>query len=291
MPIYLVFLSVVAIWSTTPLAIQWSTLGSSFNFGVTSRMVIGLGICLLLLLIKRQKLTASTLAISNYIYAGIGIFTTMTLVYYSSQTIPSGIISVVFGLTPIITGIFALLLLKESFFKFHKIAGLLLGLSGLMVIFGHTLTFSFELLSGLLAVTLAMVFQSFISVKLKQTNAHISALETTTGALIVSVPLFIISWFLAEGVIPQISLKATLSIGYLALFGSVIGFMSYYYLIRHASVRVVGIVPLITPVFALLLGSGLNHESLTMTQLSGIILVLIGLGYYEYGGKILWKKR
>jgi len=142
MPIYLVFLSVVAIWSTTPLAIQWSTLGSSFNFGVTSRMVIGLGICLLLLLIKRQKLTASTLAISNYIYAGIGIFTTMTLVYYSSQTIPSGIISVVFGLTPIITGIFALLLLKESFFKFHKIAGLLLGLSGLMVIFGHTLTFS-----------------------------------------------------------------------------------------------------------------------------------------------------
>jgi len=136
-----------------------------------------------------------------------------------------------------------------------------------------------------------MVFQSFISVKLKQTNAHISALETTTGALIVSVPLFIISWFLAEGVIPQISLKATLSIGYLALFGSVIGFMSYYYLIRHASVRVVGIVPLITPVFALLLGSGLNHESLTMTQLSGIILVLIGLGYYEYGGKILWKKR
>lgn len=291
MPIYLVFLSVVAIWSTTPLAIQWSTLGSSFNFGVTSRMVIGLGICLLLLLIKRQKLTASTLAISNYIYAGIGIFTTMTLVYYSSQTIPSGIISVVFGLTPIITGIFALLLLKESFFKFHKIAGLLLGLSGLMVIFGHTLTFSSELLSGLLAVTLAMVFQSFISVKLKQTNAHISALETTTGALIVSVPLFIISWFLAEGVVPQISLKATLSIGYLALFGSVIGFMSYYYLIRHASVRVVGIVPLITPVFALLLGSGLNHESLTMTQLSGIILVLIGLGYYEYGGKILWKKR
>lgn len=291
MPIYLVFLSVVAIWSTTPLAIQWSTLGSSFNFGVTSRMVIGLGICLLLLLIKRQKLTTSTLAISNYIYAGIGIFTTMTLVYYSSQTIPSGIISVVFGLTPIITGIFALLLLKESFFKFHKIAGLLLGLSGLMVIFGHTLTFSSELLSGLLAVTLAMVFQSFISVKLKQTNAHISALETTTGALIVSVPLFIISWFLAEGVIPQISLKATLSIGYLALFGSVIGFMSYYYLIRHASVRVVGIVPLLTPVFALLLGSGLNHESLTMTQLSGIILVLIGLGYYEYGGKILWKKK
>jgi drug/metabolite transporter (DMT)-like permease len=136
-----------------------------------------------------------------------------------------------------------------------------------------------------------MAFQSFISVKLKQVNAHISALETTTGALIVSVPLFILSWLLTEGVIPEISLKAALSIGYLAVFGSVIGFMSYYYLIRHVSVRVVGIVPLLTPVFALLLGATLNYETLTATQLSGIILVLIGLSYYEYGGKKLWIKK
>ena len=53
----------------------------------------------------------------------------------------------------------------------------------------------------------------------------------------------------------------------------------------------VGIVPLITPIFALLLGSILNHETLTNLQLSGIILVLIGLGIYEYGGKIQWIKK
>ena len=285
MPIYLVFLSVVAIWSTTPLAIQWSTLGSDFNFAVVSRMLIGLVICLLLLSIRKQKLNTSKLAINNYLYAGLGVFTTMSLVYYSSQTVPSGIISIVFGLTPIITGIFALLLLQESFFKFHKIAGLLLGLVGLVIIFKQTLSVSTEMITGLLAVTFAMAFQSFISVKLKQVNASISALETTTGALIVSVPLFILSWALTEGVIPETTFKAVLSIGYLALFGSVIGFMSYYYLIRHTSVRVVGIVPLITPVFALLLGANLNNETLTSVQLSGIILVLIGLSYYEYGGK------
>ncbi len=285
MPIYLAFLSVVAIWSTTPLAIQWSTLGSSFNFGVASRMLLGLIICFAILTIKKQTLTKSNAAISNYIYAGLGVFVTMSLVYFSSQTIPSGIISVVFGLTPIITGVFALLLLQESFFRFHKIAGLLLGLTGLIVIFKQALSISAEMITGLLALTFAMAFQSFISVKLKQINAHISALETTTGALIVSVPLFVVSWVLTEGSIPIITLKAALSISYLALFGSVIGFMSYYYLIRHTSVRVVGIVPLITPIFALLLGTSLNNETLTNAQLSGIILVLIGLGYYEYGGK------
>lgn len=53
----------------------------------------------------------------------------------------------------------------------------------------------------------------------------------------------------------------------------------------------IGIVPLITPIFALLLGSTLNHETLTNVQLSGIILVLIGLGVYEYDGKVLWIKK
>ncbi len=289
MPIYLVFLSVVAIWSTTPLAIQWSTLGSSFNFGVASRMILGLVICLLLLLIKQQKLNTSKVAISNYIYAGLGIFITMSLVYYSSQSVPSGIISVIFGLTPIITGVFAYILLKESFFKPYKIIGLLLGLLGLLFIFNHTLSVNSSMILGLLALTSAMTFQAFISVKLKQINAHISALETTTGALIVSVPLFVISWFLTDSSIPTITSKAALSITYLAVFGSVIGFMSYYYLIRHVSVRVVGIVPLVTPVFALILGSNLNHETLTILQLSGIILVLFGLAIYEYGNK-LWIK-
>ena len=287
MPIYFVFLSVVAIWSTTPLAIQWSTLGSSFSFSVASRMLLGLIICIMLLLIKQQKLSLHKQALINYAYAGAGIFITMSLVYYSALSIPSGLISVVFGLTPIITGVFALLLLKDKFFSLSKMAGLLLGLIGLFVIFKHSFTFAETLLTGLISVTMAMTFQAFISVKLKKINAHISALETTTGALIVSVPLFIISWIVLGGEIPDTSLKAALSIGYLAVFGSVIGFMSYYYLIKHASVRVVGIVPLLTPVFALALGSTLNHEQLTITQFSGIALVLFGLAIYEYGEKLI----
>jgi drug/metabolite transporter (DMT)-like permease len=209
------------------------------------------------------------------------------LVYYASQNLASGIISIVFGLTPIMTGVFALILLKDKFFSVNKILGLLLGLGGLVVIFSHSLTESKDLIRGLLAITLSMAFQAFISVKLKQINTQISVLETTTGALLFSTPWFVVIWFLSEGTIPTITMKAALSIGYLSIFGSVIGFMSYYYLIKRASVKVVGIVPLITPIFALLLGSALNNETLTLTQLGGIVLVLIGLGYYEYGKKNL----
>jgi predicted membrane-bound spermidine synthase len=48
---------------------------------------------------------------------------------------------------------------------------------GLVVIFSHSLTESKDLVRGLLAITLSMAFQAFISVKLKQINTQISSVR------------------------------------------------------------------------------------------------------------------
>ena len=47
------YLSVILIWSTTPLAIQWSAQEASFSFAVMARMLVGLAICLVLLRVTR----------------------------------------------------------------------------------------------------------------------------------------------------------------------------------------------------------------------------------------------
>ena len=35
------YIAVILIWSTTPLAIQWSGVGVGYLFGITSRMILG----------------------------------------------------------------------------------------------------------------------------------------------------------------------------------------------------------------------------------------------------------
>ena len=40
------YLGLIALWSTTPLAIKWSSDGVSFLFGAASRMTLGL-LCVL----------------------------------------------------------------------------------------------------------------------------------------------------------------------------------------------------------------------------------------------------
>ena len=94
------YLGVIAIWSTTPLGIQWSTLGSSYAFAVMMRMLIGWAICLAALRIARWPLPMDINARKLYAVTGLSMFSAMLCTYWGAQHIPSGLISVIFGLSP-----------------------------------------------------------------------------------------------------------------------------------------------------------------------------------------------
>ncbi|MGL4409436.1 MAG: DMT family transporter, partial [Zoogloea sp.] len=76
-------------------------------------------------------------------------------------------------------------------------------------------------------------------------------------------------------------LRSWLAIGYLGVFGSVIGFALYYYVIRHLPTARVALITLITPVLALMLGHAFNGEALGLRLVAGAGLVLLGLGLHQ----------
>ena len=107
------YIGVIIIWSTTPLAIQWSGDGVGYLFGITSRMILGMLVGLMVAGLFSIPLPWHAEARRTYLAAGLGVFFAMTSVYWSSQFIPSGWISVLFGLAPIVTGLLATFLLAE----------------------------------------------------------------------------------------------------------------------------------------------------------------------------------
>ena len=108
------YLTVIVIWSTTPLAIQWSSIGVGYEFGVAARMLIGLLALLLIIRLRGLPLPWSRHARTVYLVSGLSLFIAMSLVYWSAQFIPSGWISVIFGLAPLITSAFASFILHEN---------------------------------------------------------------------------------------------------------------------------------------------------------------------------------
>lgn len=278
------YLGVILIWSTTPLAIQWSAQGTSFSFAVMVRMLLGLAICLLLLFATRTALPFTPAAKRLYAINGLSIFVAMLLTYWGALHIPSGLISVIFGLSPLVTGVFAALWLSERTLTPLRLAGLGLALTGLWVIFGQPWPGDGQATLGTTAVVIGMAVQALGLVWIKRLNVCASALAITTGSLGVATPLFVLAWLIADSaqLPPGTTLRAGAAIVYLGVLGSVVGFTLYYYVIKHLDAGRVALIMLVTPVSALLLGQTLNAEFIPASGWGGIALIGAGLLLYEW---------
>ncbi|MHB0972920.1 MAG: DMT family transporter [Thiobacillus sp.] len=278
------YLGVILIWSTTPLAIQWSAQGASFSFAVMARMLIGLAVCLVLLAATRTAFPFTPAARRLYAVSGLSLFASMLLTYWGALHIPSGLISVIFGLSPLVTGVFAALWLAERTLTPVRIAGLGLALAGLWLIFGQPWPGDSRATLGTLATVAGMALQALGLVWIKRLNVRVSSLAITTGSLGVAVPCFVLAWVIADAaqLPPDTTQRAAAAIVYLGILGSVVGFTLYYYMIKHLDAGRIALITLVTPVSALLLGQTLNHERIPAIGWAGIALIGAGLLLYEW---------
>ncbi len=114
-------------------------------------------------------------------------------------------------------------------------------------------------------------------------SVDLPAIAVTGGGLGVAVPLFLLTWVAVDGAWPEaLPNRARYAILYLALFGSLLGFLWYFCLLRRVEAVKVNLLTLVTPVTALLLGHWLNGEALSAKVWMGTGLILLGLGLYQW---------
>jgi len=286
MHIRFAFIIVIAIWSTTPLAIKWSIDEVGFLFGSTTRMILGALFTLVAVLLLRYPILMHPKALRAYFASGIGIYIAMLFGYWGASYIPSGWISVIWGLSPIFTGLLAHFVLGEKTLTFNRILGALLGVSGLAVIFFQGKAMGENTAIGVFLIFIGMLGQTVTAIWIKQINAKVNGLVMSTGGLLVCLPMFVLTWWIFDGTWPDnVENRVVGSIVYLAFFGSLIGFTLYFFLLNHVEASKVSLITLITPVTALMLGHFLNGETLGVTVIVGTGLILLGLVSYEWGSK------
>ena len=272
------YLGIILIWSTTPLAIKWSGEEVDFLFGLTARMVIGTVIAFIILLFMGVRLQWHKQALLTYMSASLAIYGSMMCVYWGAQYITSGMVSVLFGLTPMLTSVFAAIILKENSLSAHKLMGIALAITGLVIIFYTDMTNTEMAVLGIIAIVISSTIHSLSTVLVKKVNAKMPGIVITAGSLLISTILFVLTWVFSQSEWPEIiPVKAGASILYLGVFGSVIGFTLYYYALKFLTADKMGLIPLITPAIALILGHLINHEPLGMKLIIGAGLIMAGL--------------
>lgn len=279
--VYCAYALVVLIWSTTPLAIQWSSDSISFMAAVALRMSAALGLALIIQALLRRSLFDRPGVWKVYFAASLGIFPNMPLVYWSVQFVPSGLVAVIFALSPFVTGLLSLLILRQNPFDRYKVLALCIALSGLVLIFWDQLRLDVRAAYGIGGLLVSCLLFGASSVWLKRLNEGADAFNQTAGALLFSLPGLLLCWWLMDGQVPvQISGKSLAAIAYLATLGSLLGFTLFYFVLTQLSPSAVSLITLITPVLALMLGAMVAGERLSVSLLVGAALVVGALLFY-----------
>jgi drug/metabolite transporter (DMT)-like permease len=293
MSVPIAYLAVILIWSTTPLGIVWSSESINPTFAVLLRMLIAVVPGWLILKAFRIELPWHKKALTLYSFSAIGIFGGMLFAYLAAGYISSGLMSLIFGLSPILSGVLSKWILDESALSFAKKIALSVAILGLAIVCLDNISIADDAYIGIIAVLIAVSCFSVSGVLVKSVDVAINPMATTVGSLLFSLPLFTIVWLIFDGTIPyeSWSSKSILSVVYLGVIGSLVGFIAYFYVLQRLKASTVALITMMTPVIAISLGLILNNETISANLIIGALAIIAGLAIYQWGDLVIKHNR
>jgi putative membrane protein PagO len=291
--IILVYALACLIWGSTWMAIRLGLDSLTPFVSVGLRFSFAALFILIFMKIKGMKIQMDKLSIKLYLQMAFFSFVIpYGLVYWGEQYIPSGLASVLFAINPFFVTIFSFYMLSQEKITPYKIIGMIVGFIGIVVIFSEDITNTAGFFVwGMVAVVLSAFIQGWIQVVVKKYGQHLHSFTMNFyPMLIAGITMLFIGFFTENLNYIKFDSKAILSVLYLASFGSMIVFTSWYWLLKRVSVIVLSLITFITPVIALILGIILLKEVFTIIDIFGSFLVLVGLIIATLGNVKSFKK-
>jgi len=204
------------------------------------------------------------------------------LVAWAEQRVPSGIAALMVSMSPMWLVLFEALRPNGVKPSWRGIIGLLIGFGGVFLLIGPenfngASATQFDTL-GTLALLMAALLWSIGSIYSKTADMPKSSLQATGMEMIAgAVALFIVSAGSGElhgFSLASVSMRSWLGLTYLIFIGSLVGFVSYGWLLKNAPISLVSTYAYVNPVVAVFLGSVFASETITPRILlaAGIII-------------------
>jgi drug/metabolite transporter (DMT)-like permease len=285
--IVLAFLSIYIIWGSTYLAIRYAveTIPPLYTAGFR-HLTAG---TILLFWCLRKRLRPSGAQIRASIVIGVLFFLIgHGTLHWAEQRVPSGLASLLVASEPIWVFLLSSISAKRWRLNGTLLAGIFLGLGGVGLLMSGTtltsgpgmLTASVAILVGALAWSAGIVYSR--SSHLSGHPLLLSALSLLSGA----------AFLLMAGTMAgewrgfslrAISVRSWGALAYLILFGSVIAFTAYNWLLEHYSPTLVATHTYVNPIVAVLLGWLCAGEGVTLNVCLAAAMVIAAVMLVDRG--------
>lgn len=202
------------------------------------------------------------------------------LVCWAEQTVPSGVAALIIGAVPMFLVIADALRPNGVRPTLRVLIGLVIGFIGIYLLVGPSV-FSDGMplnMSGVAALLLASLLWAVGSIYSKTADLPKTALMTTGAEMLAGGFALLVVSVLSENwrvfSLAQVSADSWLALVYLIVFGSMIGFASYAWLLQNAPISLVATYAYVNPLVAVFLGNWFAQEPLTPRILSASTIII-----------------
>jgi drug/metabolite transporter (DMT)-like permease len=205
------------------------------------------------------------------------------LLFWAEQHVPSGIAAVMMATIPVFMALSEIVFLRTQKLTFRLTLALVIGLGGVAVLMSRSLLLGGAPIdtAGAVALLVGSVTWSIASILTRKLPLPPSKMMSS-GAQMLAGGLMLALASTALGEFHRfqpttVSRGAWLSLLYLIIAGSLIGFTAYVWLIHHESPTKVGTYAYVNPVVAVLLGYFFGGEALGLRTILGTLFVLVSV--------------
>ncbi len=210
----------------------------------------------------------------------IAIALNFGLVFWGEQHINSGLAAVMQATIPAFGLVFAHYYLPNERLTARKLVGAGVGVAGVSLIFYDQMKIEgLAALQGSVALLVSSVCVAYANVFIKARCQHIDSSVIAAGQMVWGFfPLLALGAALEGNPFAHHwSRQAIQSLAYLALIGSVLAFLLYFWLVTKIEVTKTMLISLVTPVTALLIGKLTLNERLSWRIAAGSAAILAGI--------------
>jgi drug/metabolite transporter (DMT)-like permease len=199
------------------------------------------------------------------------------LVTLAERTVPSGIAALMIATVPLWLVVFGRLFFRDSV-TWREWVGIAAGLAGLALLVNPFSGGSFDA-QGMIWLSIAPLTWAIGSLyarraPLPKRALVATAMEMLCGGLVLAVAS-LIAGELGDLRVEAISLESILAVGWLIVFGSIVAFTAYVWLLANTRTSLVGTYAFVNPVVAVFLGWLILDERITArTVIAGAIITV-----------------
>ena len=203
------------------------------------------------------------------------------LLFWGEQHISSGLAALLQATIPAFGLVIAHFYLPTERLTPAKIVGIMLGVFGVAVVFSSQLEVAGpKALVGCAALVVSSACAAYSNVLVKTYGRKLNPAILAGGQMFFGMITLLLIGIPMEGspLSFQWTPMAIVALLYLAIVGSVVAFLLYYWLVQHMDVTNTMLIALVTPVVAVVLGMLVLKEQLGWRTLGGGAMIMAGIG-------------